>query len=110
MGAVSRSARECAFLDGSLAGTGALAAIPTPVQPGQRTPARDKNLSLSAPSSRSPAEPPPASRPGLTAPAVAPRPSAGTAGGSRSASGGLPRPIHGFRAPLGRGLAAVLPA
>src|SRR5579864_359250 len=31
MGAVSRSARECAFLDGSLAGAGDLAAIPAPV-------------------------------------------------------------------------------
>src|SRR5260370_40460578 len=100
MGAVSRSARECAFLDGSLAGTGALAAIPTPVQPGKRTPPRDKNLSLSAPSSRSLAEPPPASRPGLTAPAVPPRPSAGSAAGSGRASVGVARLIDGLRGRL----------
>ena len=63
-------------------------------------------MSLSAPSSRSPAEAPPTSRPGLPAPSVAP--GAPDTADSGSASEGFARLIDGFRDRLDREIAAFL--
>src|SRR5579864_2629603 len=76
------------------------------LQPGQRTRARDQTLSLSAPSSRSPAEAPLTSRPGLPTPSVAP--SAPDTADSGNASEAFARLIDGFRDRLDREIAAFL--